>query len=31
MVPLARGLARAKMSALAAGTAIVRLELGEDV
>jgi len=29
MVPLARGLARAKMSALAAGTAIVRLELGK--
>jgi 5-methyltetrahydropteroyltriglutamate--homocysteine methyltransferase len=31
MVPLQRGVARAKMSALAAGTAIVRQELGEDV
>jgi 5-methyltetrahydropteroyltriglutamate--homocysteine methyltransferase len=30
MVPLPREVARAKMSALAAGTAIVRQELGED-
>jgi 5-methyltetrahydropteroyltriglutamate--homocysteine methyltransferase len=30
MVPLPRGVARAKMSALAAGTAIVRHELGGD-
>jgi hypothetical protein len=30
MVPLRRGVARAKMSALAAGTAIVRHELAED-
>jgi 5-methyltetrahydropteroyltriglutamate--homocysteine methyltransferase len=31
MVPLPRGVARAKMSALAAGTAIARHELGEHI